>query len=313
MTLPKEDRSADQATLERSGAPGGAGGTGNGTAAPPRARPPATQTPTPPAPGRTAAAPSTKTVRNAEAAQGTVVAPPEQQVDWRRSVETVSDEEFRRHPKVAGIVGSMVDQAVRNAKTQWERDAQSRMSAESEKRVREQMRARAKEDPYAFASEWLTHDESNEARQALDEAQQRIRSEASTEQAHRFAFAIRNAMGAIPEWREMDARDFEDLARTVGDGDDPELIFSRYLPAAIDKVTARRLEKVYADRHAKDLEREVEAAIKEREANRRRREPRPDLRPAKTEPDQFDPNSMTDEEFTAWYSSPDGPLARAGF
>lgn len=219
--------------------------------------------------------------------------------DWRTALDSAPVEELRTHPRFAGIVGQMVDQAVRRAQSrqQEEMTARARAAAEAE------MAKLAEADPYAFAQKYLSETQAKQAQAKLEQAQ----ADLAAQQASRFATAIGNALKDVPEWKEMSEAEFEALAKEVGQDNDPEVVFKKFLPKAIAKIADKRTKKDYEARFAKELkeavDKEVEARVKERLAERRQANRRPDLaRPAAAETNVLaQVEQMSPKDFNAWY------------
>lgn len=224
-----------------------------------------------------------------------------QEPDWRHHLDEAPVEDLRSHPRVAGIVGQMVDQAMRRFEAKQRDEMSSRAKADAER----ELLALAEQDPFAFAQKYLSDKQAQDAQAKLERAQ----TDLAAHQAARFATAIGTALKDVPEWREMSKDEFEALAKEVGNDSDPEIVFKKFLPRALDAIAGKRSEKTYQARFDKEfkaaVEKEVEARVKESLAARRPRQQRPDLaRPAAAETNTLDKiEAMNDREYNQWYEA----------
>src|SRR5207253_8260932 len=137
-------------------------------------------------------------------------------------LDTAPVDDLRSHPRVAGIVGSMVDQAVRRLGAQQQAEMSARAKAEAER----EMLKLAEADPYAFSQKYLSEAQARDAQAKLQQAQ----ADLAAQQAARFATAIGSALKDVPEWKEMSESEFEALAKDVGQENDPEAVIRKFLP-----------------------------------------------------------------------------------
>lgn len=212
--------------------------------------------------------------------------------DWQRLIEQVDPNEIRKHPRVAGIVGEMVDKAVRK----WANDQQERITNAQRAQAEKDLLELAERDPLGFSKRFLTDKEQERLHRQFATVQQQTREE--------FARRIGRAFQDVPEWKEFTAQDYEALAMAVQGKPDDEII-AAYNAKAAELIADKRAEKRASERYQKwradELEKEVDARVKDTLAKRLKRDARPDLRPAAGAPAKFDPNKLSDSDFNQWY------------
>lgn len=221
--------------------------------------------------------------------------------DWRTSLEGADPEELRRHPKVAGVVGQMVDAAMRN----WQRTQAEEHSRVATETARQELRTLARSDPEAFAERFLTDDQRDIALGQLQTMRQQ------TEAA--MAQRVGHAYATIPGWDHLTVDDHATLAKAIQGVPDDEVI-ARYNAVALDLLTKHRVEDAANERFERfkksELAKEREAIRAEVAAELLKKEPKPDMTRATKAP-ALDISRMTDEDFEKWYTQ-QGPGASLG-
>jgi len=220
---------------------------------------------------------------------------------WRQAIDQAAADELRSHPKVAGIVGDMVDKAIRN----WERTQHERITAAQRQQAERELEEMATNDPLGFSRRFLSDKEQDRLQRQFTTLREQTREE--------FARYVGAAYKEVPEWAELTPADYESLAKAVAGKPDDEVI-AAYNARALELIADKRAEKRAADRHAKwkstELETEVEARIKERQARELQRQRAPSVARPAGPGAPFDPTKLPDKEFKVWYEGPDGPLSR---
>jgi len=220
---------------------------------------------------------------------------------WQQAIDQAAAEELRKHPKVAGIVGDMVDKAIRN----WERTQHERITAAQRQQAERELEEMAQSDPLGFSRRFLSDKEQDRLQRQFQTLRESTREE--------FARYVGAAYRGVPEWAELTPADYESLARAVaGKGDDE--VIAAYNARALEIIADKRAEKRASERHQKwrssELETEVEARIKERQAQALQRQRAPSVARPAGPGAPFDPTKLDDKAFREWYEGPDGPLAR---
>jgi hypothetical protein len=209
--------------------------------------------------------------------------------NWQRELDTVDPKELRKHPKIAGIVGNLFDDAKRN----WEstRAAEERQKG-VEKRNKELLE-RAESDPIGFAEEWL-----NERRSALAaEDVAKMRGETMNEYARRIGRAYHD----VPEWAEATQEEREALvARLAGVSDEDAI--AKTNAYTLDIVAEKRAKRMLSEWKDKELAKEREAIRKEERASKFKDSDSPDLsRPGAA--GKVDIRNMAPEAFKAYWDA----------
>lgn len=215
--------------------------------------PEATETPTPSEEGAepTAAAPET---------------PPAAPYDWRKALDEAPADELRKHPKFAGILGS--------EKPRWQQEYEARKQADDEAKaaanLREQMRQKARQNPVAFADEWLGADEAKEQEERLQGLESKARQD--------IAAQVGAALHTVEEWKDVLA-DPEALAAFTAApaGKKAEEVIPAAFSAATRLVGQKIGQKLFAKWKAEELTKEREAMRAEVSAELLQEGGRPDL------------------------------------
>jgi len=255
---------------------------------------PATEVASPTTPEVAEDAQETGAVTDGSAAEAVQEAP-----DWRSLIDRADASELRKHPKIGGIVGQMVDTAMRD----WQRNQQETYNRQATEAAREELRRLAKEDPDAFAERFLKDDQREFALAQL----QTLRQQETAAMAQR----VGRAYASIPGWDRLTTDDHSILARAIQGLPDDEVI-AAYNAKALELLAARRVEDAANERFEKfkksELAKEREAIRAEEAAKLLKKEPKPDMTRATRQPPVPDFSRMTDADFERWYTT-EGPGA----
>src|SRR5450756_1577948 len=132
--------------------------------------------------------------------QAAVAATPQAGSDWALAIETVDPADLRRHPRVAGIVGDLLNKE----KTRWQQEQESRITLSKREEAEANLRQLAEDDPVEFSRQYLT-----QAQQAkIQKDLQGLRGQTQQE----MAAQIRIAVETMPEFKELSQEDVLDIA-----------------------------------------------------------------------------------------------------
>lgn len=216
--------------------------------------------------------------------------------DWTKLIEGIDAKELRRHPKVAGLIGSEVENA--------RRSVQQRQSEEQAKRARELVEDEFErlalensdtlKERYPRLAGWIQ--EQSKARQEREVAEklQEVRAE--------MAGIVGRSFHTLPDWSELTPNDLETLAKAVSGKQDDEVI-GAYNAAALSLLAERRSKKHFEEWKTKQLETERKALRKEIAAEFMAKSESPDSTKAKRVPPPLDIKRMSKEDFDKLYDS----------
>lgn len=190
--------------------------------------------------------------------------------DWSKHLESVSTDDLRRHPKVAGLVGNMVDQAMRR----WRADQDQQVSQRAAQEAEEQLLKLAKDDPEAFSERFLSDKQRERALQNFSRLREDTRAE--------FAKSVGRAYQDAPGWDEID---HTALAKAIQGLPDDEIIpaFHKAAMGQLLEINAQKKAKAEFDGwKTKELAKEREALRKEVAAELLKKDAKPDLTRART-------------------------------
>jgi hypothetical protein len=209
--------------------------------------------------------------------------------DWAKFVETVSSEELRRHPRIAGIAGELAQRREAEIRRQIEQE-QAEKAAQAE---RERLRRLRRDDPVAYAEEMESRDELEAAQRNLH----RLRGETQQQ----FLKRITDGLKSLPEWGEMSQDDLAALATAlVGKSDDE--VLAVFTSKANDLLADKRAMKRFNEWRQKELAKEREAIRTEEAAKLLKGDARPDMMRPKGYPSKFSPADIKDDkQFDEWY------------
>ncbi len=208
-------------------------------------------------------------------------------VDWASVIEKANPEELRRHPRVAGIVGDMVQKA----HDRWKREQEDAITRQKAEEAEARLQKLAEEDPVAFANQYLSKAQAEKVQRELAEVRSRTASD--------FAKAIGAAVAGLEEYKDLSQEDLAEIAAQLAGKAEHEVL-GHYTVSMIKKLVAKGVGKSLEAEITKRLAKEKEAWRKEWEAERLTGEPAPDL--AKPKPaSKFDPAKLPPDKFNQWY------------
>lgn len=174
---------------------------------------------------------------------------------WMTAVSTADGKELRKHPKVAGIIGSELDRA----RKQWEAEAQAKVQRDAADRRRDELLEKARTAPVEFADEFLTeHEKREQARAAAAEV---------TANYNKLGEEIGRGLEDIPEWMEMEPEErHAEMAKALQGLPPGEKLLGKFVATATAMIAKRAIakarEKDRAEFNAKEraaIEQEVTA------------------------------------------------------
>ncbi len=213
---------------------------------------------------------------------------------WLRELDSADPEVLRRHPRIAGIVGSMFDQW----RQRHEAEQAQKTAAEGAEAERKRLRELRKTNWSAYDAEM----DEREAREEHETELQRHLGETRQQFAERLGRAYRN----LPEWSEFSQQDIETLAAAVANKSDDEALEAFAVTGAA-LVADKRTAKKVSEWAQKELAKEREAIRKEEAAKYLQGTERPDMARPKGLPAKFNPAALSDEEFDKAFP-PDQPI-----
>ncbi len=171
---------------------------------------------------------------------------------------------LRSHRVVAGVAGSIAD-SMRKAQ---DASAAIEAAAASAKAERERLREMARNEPEAFADQFLSQEEADEVRQKLESLRE-------TEEK-RIAGHIGLAVRDLPELQELSLSEQRKIADALA-GVPSDQVLGVYTKTVIDIAADKRAEAVKERDYPARLEAELAAAQTAASASRLRSAPAPSL------------------------------------
>lgn len=213
---------------------------------------------------------------------------------WQEMLEEADARDLRRHPRVAGIIGSEIQRAVQSEmrRIQDGQTQQVRAQTEAELLRFSDENAEYMREHYPRAYEHLM----GLQRQRADREVQGMRGQTRNE----LATAIGRSFQELPEWREVLEQDGETLARAVqGKGDDE--VLPHFNRAALELVANRRAQRLLAEWRETEMTAAREAIRQEEAAKLLATSAAPDTSPPKGAPATVNVAGMSDAEFDEYY------------
>lgn len=210
---------------------------------------------------------------------------------WQQELEKADAKDLRKHPKVAGLIGSEIQRAI-------ERDRQVQQEQQHEKARQEaesRLRKLAQEDPMTFAEQWLSQD-----------AQQQLGSQVATVRARtrdEYAMSLSAGAKSLPEWQSITEDDMREMATALANKKDDEVL-PVFLSKLVDTVSKYRAKTLHDEWKAKELEEQRKAIRNEEAAKLLQKTPAPSTAPAKGQAAKTSVGNMTAAEYDAF--SPPG-------
>lgn len=219
----------------------------------------------------------------------TETAPEPVTIDWQAELEKADAKELRKHPRIAGIIGSELQRA--------RQEERQRITDETAAKEREKLQAEleqlAQTDPEEFTKRWLTRQGQQKTLSQLNQLEAKIINDT--------AQAIGRAVRDVPEWQEMTEAEQREFLEPLAKVPDSEI------PATFNKMMAeligdRRAKKLLAEWKSKELAKEREAVRQEEAAKLMQASDAPDTRGPKGQAKQ-DIKAMSDEDFDKYWNS----------
>ena len=210
--------------------------------------------------------------------------------DWTRHLETVDPKELRKHPRVAGMIGSEIERAITRERERIQREEGARAAQQAQA----ELERLAREDPATFSERWLSEYEQNKMRTQMDELRGRTRTE--------FATLIGQAYHNLPEWADVTPEEHQKLAGAVQGLPDDQVI-AAYNAAALDLVANRRASKLLSQWREKELPKERETIRAEERAAALSKTDSPGITRPKGVSQRVDVNAMSDADFDEYWRS----------
>lgn len=185
--------------------------------------------------------------------------------EWARYLDQAPADDLRRHPKIAGVVGDMVDKALRK----WKSDQDGQVSVKAAQEAEAALEKLAKDDPEAFSERFLN----DKQRERTLRQFQSLRDDTRAEFAQHVGSAYRDA----PGWDEID---HAALMKAVAGKPDDEVIvaFHKEAMRQLTDINSQKTGKaLFNEWREKELPKEREALRKEVAAEFLKKEPRPGL------------------------------------
>lgn len=198
--------------------------------------------------------------------------------------------DLRAHRTLMGIAGSMAQTIAQNMKREDDTKAQREAMANLE----QQMIHDAETDPEAFAEKWLKGQQAARTRRELDQMRDSVEAELGEN--------IGKAVTSLPEFKELSPEEVQRIAAEVA-GKPKSEVLAAYARATVEAVAGKRAAKEVAKWRESELEKEVQARLKEANAKRLKKEQAPSIKggtaaPVSTEP-PYDPKPGSD--WNKWY------------
>lgn len=216
--------------------------------------------------------------------------------DWRENLSSVDPDELLRHPRVAGIVGSRIDQAIRRREEQIRTEERRKIEVARE----EEFVRLARENPetlrekYPGVLQWVEERQTARAREAEEERAKSIRESYNRQLAESYQ--------RVPEWAEFKQEDVDRISKAMIDVPDDQAI-GAFNSVVADIITEKRAEKKAEAKLAARLEQERQAIRQEERARALSNEDGPDVkRPLGRQP-KVDVRKMDEAQFDKWWES----------
>jgi hypothetical protein len=183
---------------------------------------------------------------------------------WITELDKLDPKELRRHPRIAGIIGSEIQTAIERANQKRDED-DAQKNAEL---AHAQARELAQTDVVTFAEKWLSEDEQKEVRKRLDSVESTTR--------EKFAKNIGRGYNSLPEWAELTPDEIGQITSKV-QGLPEDDVLPTFNATALDVVARKRAAKMLSEWQQKELPKEREAIRKEEAARLLQGQSAPDL------------------------------------
>ncbi len=237
--------------------------------------------------------------------EGTATPTAPQTPTWQSEIDRLDAGELRKHPKVAGLIGS-------EAQRLWQQKTKTDVEAAQRKAREDQEKAFL--DLVEGNTDYIKehHPLVYERSQALQsERVQRDLAGIRGSTVKEIGEAIGQTLREMPEGQQMltDEQAMTSLAGALQNKADHEVLAIVYQHAVDYAAERRAATKVEAALAKRDKEWE-EKLVKDREATRQEERAKhlaasaaPDGKPSKREPPKLNIASMSDDEFTSWWDN----------
>lgn len=211
---------------------------------------------------------------------------------WAKAIEDADAATLRKHPKIAGMIGSEA-QRLYQLKGQQDHAAESQRvheATEAELLKFSEDNADYLKENYPRAYQHLITLQQDRAKRDMEGLHGKT--------LHDLAQKVGASIQQLPEYTEFTQADHDRLVQAlVGKSDDEVLAI--YNLTALDIAANKRLAKLLA----KETEK-IRGAVRQEEAARLMKDSdAPDLAKPKATPGKVNIPAMTDDEFTKWYET----------
>lgn len=207
---------------------------------------------------------------------------------WTELIANVPVEDLRKHPHIAGIIGS----EMQRAREQAQRDLEERTHREAAEKAEQDLLKLAREDPEGFADRYVSDHERKKITQQVESARFDAR--------QAIAKAVGASVTSLPEWAELTREEYQSLVESVQNKSEDEAI-PAYNQTVLNILAERRANKRLAEWRERELAKEREAIRAELKAQSAAQRPAPSVRSGATSSGQVDIDSMSDKDFQVWY------------
>lgn len=216
--------------------------------------------------------------------------------DWREHLNSPDPDELLRHPRVAGIVGSRIDQAIRRREESIRAEERRKIEIARE----EEFVKLARENPetlrekYPGVLQWVEERQQARAREVEEERARAIRENYNRQLAESYQ--------RVPEWAEFNQDDAKRVAEAMSGIPDDQAI-GAFNSVVADIIAEKRAEKKSEAKLAARLEQERQAIRQEERAKALSEDNGPDVkRPAGRQP-KVDVSKMNEAQFSQWWET----------
>jgi hypothetical protein len=211
-------------------------------------------------------------------------------------LDSADSKELRKHPKIAGIIGSEAQRLVQDQTTR-----QAQAVAQKAHQDREDALMRMMDDN----SDWVKENHpqvfelmQEKKRQRAEEQLTGLRGKTIEE----VGTAIGQTFQALPEWKGVTPEELSEIATSLAGKSDHEAI-ATFNQKALDLVAGKRAQQLHSAWVEKELPKIKEAIRQEERAARLGNTPGPDTKRGSKTSDSADVNSMSKEQFDSYWES----------
>lgn len=216
-------------------------------------------------------------------------------VDHARVLDEIPAEVLAKHPRVNGILG----ERQQRARQQWEAEQRAESDRAARERAEQELRDLARQDPYAFAQQWLGKDEQQKLEARINDLQGTTKRELMQQVGQ--VFGTRYAL--TPD-------DVAELTQALSGLPDAEVL-PAFTVKATELAARKQAQTLLAEWRDKELPKERDAWKAEYEAERLKTAAVPDLRSPLGVPAGGPPVHLNDDDYNKWYVT-QGPGRRLG-